>query len=179
MQVDSVVDKVFRKAYYVLKKFSHIDTYLFALLYKTFLRPILEYCSQICRPWHNNLLNKLESCQRRLTKWCFPIRTLSYAERLTRLQLPTVIDRLERGDAILMFQLAKGLLDVDSSCYITRNYNNTRGHCFKVQGTTARLDSRKFFFTERAIKIWNSLPEHVVTAPSLNCFKARYDSWKK
>ena len=41
-------------------------------------------------------------------------------------------------------------------------------------------EKRKNFFTLRAVKIWNELPEDVVQAPSVNTFKNRLDTfWSK
>jgi hypothetical protein len=175
LQADSAIKKAFSKAHYILKKFTHLDSYLFSLLYKTFIRPTLEYCSQICRPVYITNLNKLEKCQRKLTKWCPSLRHLPYDERLRRLQLPTLRERFDRGDAILTYQLLSGILDVDASRYLCRNYSQTRGHSLKLQGSTSRLNTRKYFFSERVITPWNSLTEYIVTAPSLNSFKARLD----
>ena len=39
-------------------------------------------------------------------------------------------------------------------------------------------DLRKFFFTNRVVNIWNSLPDYVVHADTVNCFKSRlYTFW--
>jgi len=179
LHVNSAVNSATRKAHYVLKKFTHHDTNLFSLLYKTFIRPGLEYCSQICRPYHSTHFSKLENCQRRLTKWCFPIRHLPYLERLAVLGLPTVRDRLDRGDAILTYQLLTRSLDISSSRILTRNYSYTRGHSFKLLGSTARLNCRQHFFSERTVVPWNGLSEFIVSAVSLNCFKTRYDLSKR
>ena len=54
--------------------------------------------------------------------------------------------------------------------------DRTRGHTLKLAKQRSRLDIRKNFFTLRVHDSWNSLPEHVVTAPSLNAFKGRLDS---
>ena len=37
------------------------------------------------------------------------------------------------------------------------------------------MDSRKFSFPFRVVKVWNSLPEGVVLTPSLTAFKQRID----
>ena len=55
----------------------------------------------------------------------------------------------------------------------------TRGHSLKLVKQRSHLDIRKHFFNQRVVASWNSLPEHVVTAPNMNIFKNRLDHfWK-
>jgi len=53
----------------------------------------------------------------------------------------------------------------------------TRGHDLKLKKNMARYDLHKFFFTNRVVNIWNSLPVYVVHADSVNCFKSRLDTF--
>ena len=39
------------------------------------------------------------------------------------------------------------------------------------------MEIRKNSFTNRVVKLWNSLTEEIVTAPNTNTFKARLDRY--
>jgi hypothetical protein len=177
LHAESVISKAIRKAHLVLKSFCYVNAKLFSVLMKTFIRPVLEYCAQVARPCYSSYLSRLESCQRRLTRWCQPLRHLSYQERLFRLNLPTVELRLIRGDMIMLYQIFNHLIDVNPSDFFCFATNQTRGHDFKLLGSVSHLNVRHRFFTERVIPLWNSLPDDVVSSPSLNSFKARLDGF--
>ena len=49
--------------------------------------------------------------------------------------------------------------------------NNTRGHSAKVLKNCCSLDLRRFFFSERVVDRWNSLPQHMIDSGSINAFK--------
>ena len=40
-------------------------------------------------------------------------------------------------------------------------------------------DLRKYYFTNRAINIWNNLPSHVVLSDTVNTFKSRLDKFEQ
>ena len=52
-----------------------------------------------------------------------------------------------------------------------------RSHSLKLFKRRSRLQIRANFFSNRVVDIWNSLPESVVQAPSLNCFKRRLNKY--
>ena len=55
--------------------------------------------------------------------------------------------------------------------------NRTRGHSQKLYKRKHRLHIRKHNFTFRVVDPWNSLPEMVVSAPTINTFERRLDSF--
>ena len=54
---------------------------------------------------------------------------------------------------------------------------DVRGNSKKLAKNQVRLNIRGSFFAERVVSTWNSLPESVVTAPSINAFKNRLDKY--
>jgi len=58
--------------------------------------------------------------------------------------------------------------------HISRN-TTTRGHSLKLSTQPSRLDTRKYSFAVRVIRLWNSLPENDVSAPSVQTFESRLE----
>ena len=93
--------------------FDQINKKNFKILYTTYVRPHIEYCMQAVGPHTVQDIKSLERVQRRATKLVKEFRNLSYEERLRRLQLPTVEDRLNRGDMIETYKLLTRKVKVD------------------------------------------------------------------
>src|SRR6218665_3786944 len=69
-------------------------------LYKTLVRPQLEYCIQVWSPYLKQDMDKLEKVQRRVTKMIQGYKYLSYEKRLIRCGLTILEKRRSRGDLI-------------------------------------------------------------------------------
>ena len=118
----------------------------------------------------------IEKVQRRATKCVPSLKNLTYEERLKAMRLPSLKYRRKRGDLIEMFKYTHDFYDV-KKCLVNYSENrNTRGNPYKLEKRNCRLDIRKFFFTFRVVNVWNKLPDEIVNAPSLNCFKSRLDA---
>jgi hypothetical protein len=53
--------------------------------------------------------------------------------------------------------------------------HNLRGHSKKLCKNRARLNVRKYYYTQRVVDTWNALPQKVVQAPSVLAFERRLD----
>jgi len=59
-----------------------------------------------------------------------------------------------------------------------RQYD-TINHRFAQQRSHIQYDMRKYSFPNWIIPSWNSLPDYVVSSPTLNTFKARLDRFRE
>jgi hypothetical protein len=145
-------------------------------LYKSLVRPRLEYCIQAWSPYLQKDIDGLEKVQRRATRLIEGYWELSYEERLERTGLIPLEKRRIRGDLIQVFKMMKGFDKVDFSQFFEFfNVEKTRGHCFKLSKRRCRGERRRNFFTQRVVNHWNKLPQEVVDADSINSFKNRLD----
>jgi hypothetical protein len=147
-------------------------------LYKALVRPKLEYCVQAWRPFLERDIDNLEKVQRRASKMINECKLLNYNDRLVKTGLVTLEDRRTRGDMIEVFKIINGIDNLDVKNFFSfAGSSRTRGHKHKLTKSRSRLDIRKHSFSQRVVNKWNELPEVVVDAKSVNCFKNRYDKF--
>ena len=158
----------------IKRSFTYMDESMFILLYKSLIRPILEYGAPVWNPHLIKHIKKLESVQRRATKIVTGLNGLAYTQRLVHLGLPTLLYRRDRQDLILVFQiLHTGESHPLHHLFNLNNDTRLRGHSRKLRKSGHyHYDARKYFFSERVINTWNSLPDFVVEAADTNMFKS-------
>ena len=71
----------------IRRTFTHLDEEIFLYLYKTLVRPHLEYANCVWNPSKLKLIDALENVQRRATKLVPTLKNLSYEDRLKKLKL--------------------------------------------------------------------------------------------
>ena len=86
-------------------------------LYKTIVRPHLEYCIQAWRPYRKKDIDILERVQRRATKMIQKLRNISYEMRLKECGLTTLETRRLRGDQIEVFKILNGYENIDRNIF--------------------------------------------------------------
>ena len=141
-------------------------------LYKSLVRPHLDYCMPVWSPHLAKDINMVEKVQHRATKLIHNISHLPYEERIKKLNLTTLEARRKRGDLIQTYRIFSGIDNLDPDTLFRRsNCKKTRGHSLKLAKQRPRLDIRKHFFSHRVVKPWNKLPQSAVSAEDLLSFK--------
>jgi ribonuclease P/MRP protein subunit RPP40 len=161
----------------VKRTFTVRDKNVILQLYKSLVRPHLEYSVQAWRPHFRKDIDLLEGVQRRATKLITAIKDEAYEDRLRHVNLTTLETRRLRGDLIEVFKIFKGFDDLDPNMFFELSQANTRGHSLKLIKPRCRLDIRKFSFAHRVVDIWNNLDEGIVACDSINGFKNRIDKY--
>ena len=145
-------------------KFVNKET--FNALYKSLVRPILEYCVPVWNPCKVKQIKTFESVQRQATKLVKDLKNKSYTDCLLFLDFPTSSYRRRRGDMITTFKILHGMVDTDSKVFFERSTSVTRGHNLKLFKFASLSGLRKNYFSNRVINEWNNLPATIVNFAS-------------
>jgi len=108
----------------------NIPTLMWAL--SVYVRQLVEYASSVWSTYRIELIKKVESVQRKFTKWLPGFRNLDYKTRLARLGLDSLEIWRLRQDLIYTYKVVFCLTDDTSSDFFLRlsSGHMTRGHYF-------------------------------------------------
>ena len=120
-------------------------------------------------------IDRLEKRQRRATKMMEGLEGYSYLDRLRILGLTTFETRFVRADLIEVYKIVNGLDSLDPGSFFVRDVGVTTGHSFELFKKRVSLDVGRYKFGNRVCNEWNLLTQDVVSAESLNTFKAQLD----
>ena len=164
----------------IRRTFKYLDKHAFLCLYKSMVRPHLEYATSVWSPRLVGQKRTIEKVQRRATKLLPGLQDMSYRDRLLSLGLPTLEYRRLRADLIQTYKLISGLESVPYSKFFDLDTSGTtRGHPLKIRLQRTNTASYGSVYRHRIVQHWNKLPRDVVEAPTLNCFKSRLNKCYK
>lgn len=172
-------------SYNIIRSFSSSNILLYSNLYKTHIRPLLEYNTVIWNPFLTTDIKRVEAIQKRFTKMACQknnVKFSSYEERLKIMDLDTLEMRRVRFDLIFMFKIFKNVVDIKFTNHFK---NNVANQVYNLRGHNLKLELSKYsgsvirnnFFCERIIPIWNRLPKDLAESPSLYVFKQKLKSF--
>ena len=157
---------------------------IFSMLYKSLVRPILEYACPVWSPYLIKDKLEIEKVQRRASRIALgqKLREMSYEERCILLHWNTLQHRSKYLSVVECYKTVFGLngLDFDDYFEFCRSKNTRANHPYKIQTKLAKVNSFKYSFFVRIVKDWNSLSNHLFTEEiNLNKFKKGLKRWMK
>ena len=150
-------------------------------LYRTYVRPHLEYGVQAWNPWTQADITVLEKVQEQAMRYVSGANSSVYEERLCELGLLSLKERRHRGDMIQVWKYLHHKQDVDpAALFNLRNSNVTRPtrlstRTYALNERESRGEQRRHFFTVRVVKPWNNLPDSLHHATDVDAFKIEFD----
>ena len=175
--IDSVVKKSRSLSGLIMRVISFKSIDIMIPLFKSLIRPVLEYANVVWSPYKRYHIDMIESIQRHYTKRVMGMKDLEYSERLRALRLPSLEYRRLRGDLIEVYKMIHGLYDpLTTSSLLTLSEFGTRTNNYKLSKPRVESNQYQKFFTNRIINVWNGLPGVVVGASSMNIFKNYVDA---
>ena len=114
-----VANKANRILGVIRRTFDYMDAVMFTTLYKSLIRPHLEYTNCIWSPILHKDSTLIESIQRKATKLVQGLKDLPYPVRLRYLKIPALAYRRVRGDMIQVYKIMHGLVGTKKETLFT------------------------------------------------------------
>ena len=171
--INITVNKARRLSGLILHTINYKSKDIMLPLFKSLVRPIIEYGNPVWCPYLRKHVDFIESVQRHFTKCIIGTKNLDYKERLKFLGLPSLEFRRFRGDLIETYKICNEIYDpvTTSSLFDFNTSDKTRTNGLKITKRVTNSSKYQNFFTNRVTNHWNKLPTHVVSAKSSNIFK--------
>ena len=154
---------------------SYRDKETFLKLFRTYVRPHLEYCVATWSPWTEGEKNILEKVQKRAISMVTNFKGRSYEEKLTEAGMVTLVERRRRGDLLQAYRVFNGVDNVDpgiwfSSAQVREGATATRqtSGFMNVTRGEGRIEIRENVWSQRVIDPWNNLPNQVKESETFN-----------
>ena len=159
------ISHICRKAYcsinVIFRCFHTANIAALIISYKSFVRPMLEYCSTVWNPYiparhYLGMTDQVEKVQRYFTRRVYQRCQLdcnhSYLQRLACLEIESLELRRIYLDLAMVHKIVRGLITADLKRHFSfaiqapNSAVRTRGHTFKLKTTRYRLNIAQHLF---------------------------------
>ena len=154
----------------ILNCFKSRNRLLLFRAFTTYVRPILEYCTNVWSPYSLKNINLIESVQRKFTKRLQGLKDFSYSERLAHLEAESLELRRLRFGLIMYHKIIHGLVDLDFENFFCLKTSNTRSNGLALKRLPFKRNAERYIFKNRLVSIWNDLPHSIVSTSSTEAF---------
>ena len=149
-------------------------------LYKSLVRPHLDYCCTLWSPSKIGDISRVEDVQRSYTRKIVGLKGLNYWQRLQTLGLLSLQRRRERYTMILVWKVYNNEIPNSTDmCFVDRHRSGPRAVVprYSYEAQRSNLSLYEQSFAVLGARLWNTLPRSVKEAPTLYQFKSQLGSF--
>ena len=103
------------------------------------------------------------------------IKHESYEERLSTLNLMSTLNRWDRGERIMTYNILNHRVAMDARFMKMNTKSRASGHTKKLKISRSQIEIRRHFFTNRIMKRWNGLSQEIINSKTIDAFKRACD----
>ena len=160
--IAEITTKAHQRANLILRCFQSKNPKSLLQAFKTYVRPLLEYNSQIWSPLSLTEITKIDKVQKQFTKRIPGLFNLSYYHRLQSLNIESLELRRLRADLTMTYKILFHHTGMNPNNFFLLqkcDHYKLRSHGFQIKpaNTFKTVRSDRCLFN-RVISIWNSLP---------------------
>jgi Reverse transcriptase (RNA-dependent DNA polymerase)/Endonuclease-reverse transcriptase len=167
----------------ISRAFHFRDKNTFVKLYKTYVRPHLEFCTPAWSPWTKHDIECLEKVQNKMVNMISGLTGRNYEEKLAEIGLDTLEKRRTEFDICMAHKIMHGNGDLNPDLWFDKmpvgQVTRASADPLNIRPRAGNLELRKNFFSIRVVKQWNSIPSHVKSLSSPEKFKMELRKWMK
>ena len=160
MKSNKIIGLLYRKFYNTATNSTLLE------LYKTMVRPHLEYATQVWSPHLIKDISRIEKVQKFAIRMCLHKWDMNYENLLEEANLPTLKDRRLYLNLCTLFKIIHNLISLPNT--LTQS---TRNNLPLYRVPFARTTAYQTSFFPSTISVWNNLPSETLQALSLTDFK--------
>ena len=171
--IATIITKAHQRAGVFFRGFVSRSYEIIRKTFITYIRPLLEYNSNVWNPTHKYLIDQIENVQRRFTKRITSLSHLSYLERLSILKLEPLELRRLWFDLIQYYKIFNNLTSLSPTEFFNVHQPSLSSRApapiLMKPFNKPNYVLTSFFY--RSLDCWNSLPLKLKQSTSLNIFK--------
>ena len=169
----------------ILRAFHARDKKIYMQLYKTYVRPHLEFACPAWSPWTAADRDVLEKVQQRAVRQVSGMQGHTYEDKLRELGICTLEERRHRADMAMVHRI---LSEEDTLAAELFEMASAAGRRTRVAADPlntgmvvkhGRLDIRKNFFSIRVTELWNSVPAEIKQSRTPAIFRKAYAQYRQ
>jgi hypothetical protein len=173
--ISNIVNSASKVANAIFRSFSCRDQKFLVQMFKTYVRPKLEFATVIWNPLDVTNITLIEKVQRTFTRRIPGLSECSYLDRCEILDLQPLILRRIEFDLIAVYKILRGcMIDVNPNDFFKISSTVTRGHPWTI------VHNHRAHYNDlqgRITKIWNSaFMEKLVSSNNIKEFRNRLPS---